>query len=189
MKNKKVAIIIVNWNGLKFLNDCLNAVYKQTYKNFDIYFVDNGSYDESVKYVLNNFPKIKVISLEDNTGFARGNNIGIREAFKDKDIKYIVCLNNDTKVKNNWLYELIKTASSDKKIGAVGSKILFYNREKTINSVGIIPLKNGNALNYGKNTSYSNFNKTEIIFGPCAASALYTRECLEKVGLFDEKYF
>jgi len=63
----KVAVIIVNWNGLKFLKDCLESVYRQTYINFDVYFVDNGSMDDSVSFVFKNFPQVKIIRLDKNT--------------------------------------------------------------------------------------------------------------------------
>ena len=145
---QKVAIIIVNWNGHKLLNDCFYAVYSQTYQNFDVYFVDNGSKDNSVSFVLENFPKTKIIKLKYNTGFAKGNNEGIKEAFKDKNINYIVCLNNDTIVEKNWLEELIKTAEGDEQIGAVSSKA-YFNDNVTIQNAGLefykTPNKKGGA--------------------------------------------
>lgn len=191
MNNKKVAIIIVNFNGKEFIKKCLDSVFKQSYTYFDIYFIDNGSSDNSIEFVKKNYSnsKLKIIKLNKNYGFAKGNNIGIKEAFKDKKVKYIVCLNNDTIVNRNWLKELVKTAEKDKKIGAVGSKIIFLNKKNKINSLGIIPLPNGNGINYGKNQKSILYKKEEIIFGPCAAAALYKREVLEKIGLFDEKYF
>ena len=186
---KKAAIIVVNWNGRKFLKNCFNSVFKQTYKNFEVYFVDNGSVDDSSNYVKTYFPKVNIIQLDRNYGFAKGNNEGIRESFKDKKVEYIVCLNNDTIVDKNWLKELVKTAEKDKKIGAVGSKILFFYDKNKINSLGIIPLKNGNALNLSKNMESNKFEEEIKIFGPCGASALYKRNALDKIGLFDEKYF
>lgn len=188
MKNN-AAIIIVNWNGKRFLKDCLDSIYKQTYSNFDIYFVDNGSKDDSIDFIKKNYLKVKIIKLDKNYGFAKGNNEGIKEAFKDKEIKYIVCLNNDTITNKNWLKELIKTAEKEKQAGSVGSKILFYYEKNKINSLGVIPLKTGGAINYGKNELSSKYEKEEDIFGPCAGSALYKREALEKAGLFDEDYF
>src|SRR3989344_3399710 len=122
---KKASIIIVNWNGMKFLKNCLDSVYKQTYKNFQVYFVDNGSIDGSSEFVKKNYLKAKIIQLDKNYGFAKPNNIAIKESFKDKEVEYIVCLNNDTIVDKNWLKELVKTARKDKKIGAVGSLALY----------------------------------------------------------------
>lgn len=186
---KRAAIIIVNWNGKKFLEDCLSSVYKQTYKNFDVYFVDNHSSDDSVKFVKKNFFNTKIIQLDKNYGFAKGNNEGIKEAFKNKSVEYIVCLNNDTIVDKNWLKELVKTVKKDRKIGAVGSKLVYWSKKDRINTMGVIPLKNGNALNLYKNELSNKHIKEERIFGPCAGSAIYKRELLERIGLFDESYF
>jgi len=194
MKNKKVAIIIVNWNGKKFIKDCLNAVFKQTHKKFKVYLVDNGSTDGSSDFVNKIFPQTKIIQLDKNYGFAKGNNVGIKEAFKDKSIKYIVCLNNDTIVDKNWLKEMVKTAGSNNKIGAVGSVSLYPN--KTIQNAGIRLLKSKTfnedylgamSIGYGKPSNH--FKRDFKIFAPSGVSALYKREMLEELGLFDEDFF
>ncbi|MDK2907725.1 MAG: hypothetical protein PWQ87_183 [Candidatus Woesearchaeota archaeon] len=198
---KKAAIIIVNWNGKKFLKDCLNAVYKQTYENFEVYFVDNGSIDGSADYVKKNFPKAKVIKLSKNTGFAKGNNEGIKEAFKDKKVEYIVCLNNDTIVDKNWLKELVKTAEKDEKIGMVSSKAYFKDG-KTIQNAGLIyspslhiNKKGGISLGYGMTDKEMPELSNEIeIFCPGGVAPLYKRKVLEFLykrdkEIFDEDFF
>src|SRR3989338_11483946 len=187
MKNKKVAIIIVNWNGKKFIKDCLNAVFKQTHKKFKVYLVDNGSTDGSSDFVNKIFPQTKIIQLDKNYGFAKGNNVGIKEAFKDKSIKYIVCLNNDTIVDKNWLKEMVKTAEKDKRIGAVQSKIMLQDKE-TIHSVG-------GTLNYDFSSDSKGFGEKngeyqekeiELAIG---CSVLIKTNVLKQIGLFDEKFF
>ncbi len=187
----KAAIIIVNWNGKRFLKDCLNSVFKQTYKNFDVYFVDNGSTDGGVKYVGEYFPKVKIIRLDKNYGFAKGNNEGIREAFKDKNVKYIVCLNNDTIVDKNWLKELVKTVEKDRKIGAVQSKILLPNGK--LHTAGMrfvkdLQGKKDGGLSLGYKEDPRKFKEIMEIFAPCGASVLYKRKVLERTGLFDEDF-
>ena len=104
---KKASIIILNWNGKGLIKDCLNSVYNQTYKNFEVYFIDNGSTDNSIAHVKKNFPKSNNFQLDKNKGFAKGMNEGIKKSLKDNKTKYIVCLNNDTIVDKNWLKELI----------------------------------------------------------------------------------
>jgi GT2 family glycosyltransferase len=200
-KNNKAAVIIVNWNGKKFLKSCLKAIYKQTYKNFGVYFIDNGSTDGSLDYVRKNFPKTKIIQLRTNTGFARGNNEGIKEAFKDRGIKYIVCLNNDTIVSKNWLKELVKTADKNKKIGAVSSKAYFKDG-KTIQNAGLIyssviglNKKGGISLGYGLTDKEApELSKEVDIFAPGGVAPLYRRNVLEKIykrdgEIFDEDFF
>ncbi len=190
--SKKASIIIVNWNGQKYLKNCLEAVYNQTCSNFDVILVDNGSEDNSVEFVKSNFPETKIINLKTNTGYARGNNYGIKESLKNKNIEYIVLLNNDTIVNNNWLEELIKTAKKDKKIGMVSSKALFSDGQ--VQTIGLSLEKNihgskEGGISIGYNEDSDKFNKEIEIFAPSGVSALYKREAIEKIGLFDEDYF
>lgn len=194
MKNPKVSIIIVNWNGKKWLENCLSSVYKQSYKNFEVYFVDNGSIDKSSDFVRKKFPGVKIIQLSKNTGFAEGNNIGIREAFKDKQVKYIVCLNNDTIVDKNWLNELIKTAENNQNVGAVGS-IALHSNEK-IQTAGIQIRKDLllsedwlGQMSLGHNQNKIAFKEELPIFAPSGVSALYPKKVLIDVGLFDKDFF
>lgn len=106
MKIKKqplVSIIIVNWNGLKWLKKCLCSIETQTYPQIEVIFVDNASSDGSVKYVKRNFPKTKIIETGTNLGFAGGNNAGI--ALSKGEM--ILLLNTDTWVEKNFLETLI----------------------------------------------------------------------------------
>jgi GT2 family glycosyltransferase len=86
------SIIIVNYNGLKFLKNCLDSLGKTKYDQFEVIFVDNASSDGSTNYVEKNYPWVKVIRLKKNVGFAMGNIIGFKYTIGD----YIVLLNNDT---------------------------------------------------------------------------------------------
>jgi GT2 family glycosyltransferase len=187
MTEKKVAIIIVNWNGLKFLNDCLSSVYKQTYQNFDVYFVDNGSNDDSVNFVKKYFSRAKIVQLKTNTGFAKGNNEGIKEAFKDVDVEYVVCLNNDTIVDKNWLYGLVELVDLENKIDMVGSLSLLPSGR--VYSIGARFNKNLCDLSIGYGQDAGQYTDSREIFAPHGVSALYSRRLLKDVGLFDEDFF
>src|SRR3989344_3735637 len=101
-QNPKVAFIIVGWNNLKLLDDCFQSIKRQTYENIEIFYVDNASDDGSVKWVTKNFPKIKILIQNKNTGFAKGNNIGIKEALKNENIKYTALLNTDARIEKDW---------------------------------------------------------------------------------------
>lgn len=199
--SKKVAIIIVNWNGKRFLKDCFESLQNQTYKNFDIYFVDNGSVDESIDYVRTEFPQITIISLEKNYWYAKWNNEGIKKAFQDKEVEYIVCLNNDTIVEKYWLEELVQTAQKDTKIWAVSSKAYFiwweviqnagliYDKALQINKLGWI------SLGYGlQDSECPELSKDTEIFCPGWVAPLYKRNVLEEIyskdqEIFDEDFF
>jgi len=115
--NNSISVIVLNYNGKLFLENCFLSLKKQTLKPFEIIMVDNGSSDGSVEYIRKAFPGIRVIENKVNSGFAGGNNIGV-EAAKGK---YIVLLNNDVIVNKNWLAELYKTFNN--KVQLAGSAI------------------------------------------------------------------
>lgn len=99
-----VSIVIVNWNGRRWLKRCLESLVEQTYRELEIIVVDNNSQDGSVDYILHNFPSIKIIANSENSGFASGNNLGIGEARGE----YILFLNNDTWVVDNFVESLMQ---------------------------------------------------------------------------------
>lgn len=106
----RISIIIVNWNGKRWLSKCLGSIFNQEIsEEFEVIFVDNGSLDDSVKFVHENFPQIKVVALDRNFGFAEGNNIGIREARGE----YLVFVNTDTRAENGWLKNLVDAAEKN----------------------------------------------------------------------------
>lgn len=188
MKQPKIAIIIVNWNGKHLLEECLSSAENQDYNNFRIILVDNGSSDKSVEFVKKKFPKVEIIELNKNTGFAKGNNVGIHKAFEDLEIKYIAVLNNDAMVEKKWLIEMIKVIKQDNRIGSVAPKILKYFRRDEIDSIGTeIHLDGGAASRLINKKDNQQYNKNIEIFGPTACSCLYKREMLEDI--IDDDYF
>jgi len=185
----KVSVIIVNWNGKVYLKDCLTSVLSQTYPNYEVILVDNGSTDGSVSLIKESFPEIRLIRLDRNYGFAKANNIGIEEALEDKLTEYVALLNNDAYVDRRWLEELVTCAEKSENVGMVASKILFAGLN-TINSVGTIVLKDGSAAHLGgKETDRGQYDLIKETFAPCAAAALYARRMLEDIGSFDEDFF
>lgn len=120
----KVSIILVNYNGKCFLGECLSSVLNIDFpKNqYEIIVVDNNSIDDSIDYVVKNFPEVKIIQSNSNLGFAGGCNLGVKNALGE----FIVFLNTDTKVERNWLKALVQSIKSDKDIAAVNSKLLLY---------------------------------------------------------------
>ena len=88
----KIAIVIPNYNGLRYLQICFDALEKQTYKNFHVYFVDNGSEDDSCSYVRQHYPDTSIMELDKNYGFSYAVNVGIKQSTEP----YVILLNNDT---------------------------------------------------------------------------------------------
>lgn len=123
----KVFIIILNWNNWADTLECLKSLRDNDYPNYQVVIVDNGSKEKPQPPA----PEIKVIYNKKNLGFSGGNNVGIRYAM-DNGADYILLLNDDTVVSNNFLTKLVEVAESEKRIGMVGPKIYFYNQQKNV---------------------------------------------------------
>lgn len=184
--DRKVVIIIPNLNGREHLECCLPSVLAQTCQGFELILVDNGSTDGSVEFVQNNFPGIHIIKNERNLGFAEANNLAIRAT----TAPYIVTLNNDTRVDPEWLTEMVKAAESDPAAGMVACKILYMQPPQLIDSAGMDLDRTG--MGWSRYNGLNDKNDETVpyeVFCPCAAAALYKREMLDQVGLFDESFF
>jgi GT2 family glycosyltransferase len=183
---RQVCVVIVNWNGRYHLETCLPALFTQTFTDFEIVLVDNGSTDGSAEWVETNFPHVQLIRNAQNVGFAKGNNQAIRAT----DAEFVVTLNNDTRVESGWLAALVEAATSDPTVGMVASKMLFADRPDVINSAGIALDPVGIAWDRLGGASDKPDQETWVeVFGPCAGAALYRRAMLDQVGLFDEGFF
>jgi len=186
--SKRIAIIIVNWNGKHLLKSCLDSVFSQSYKNFETILVDNNSSDDSIDFVKKNYPKTKIISANENLGYTGGNNLGIKHALKT-NFEYMLILNNDTKFGKNFLKEMVSAMRDDKKIGVIGPLIYNYlqgDKEKTVFfGYGNMNFKIGapeNLFQIDKNKVY----EVDSLLG-CAF--FIRREVYEKIGLTSFKEF
>jgi GT2 family glycosyltransferase len=182
-----VTVIVVNWNGREYLSDCFGSLRAQSFSDFELIFVDNGSADGSVEYVEENFPGwARVLTNTRNEGFSAGNNRGIRAASG----KYIALLNNDAQADPSWLEELVKVAEEFPQAGMLASKTFLQGRAKIIDNVGHLLYRDG--LNRGRGRlelDRGQFDRLEEALFPSGCAALYRREMLEDVGLFDEDFF
>lgn len=179
-----VSIIITNWNGQKWLAGCFQALEAQTYPDFEIILVDDGSTDGSADWVAENYPAVRLIRQAEHLGFAGANNVGIRAA----EGRYIVALNNDTRPEPAWLAEMVAGLTGPD-IGMVAAQILIWDDPSLLDSAGIEVDWAGFGWNRGWRQPVHTANKPEEVFGPCAAAALYRREMLAEIGLFDEDYY
>jgi len=179
-----ISVIIVNYNGKKFLSDCLNSIFHQTYFPFEVIMVDNASHDGSFEYVQQNFPEVRMFSQSTNLGFAGGTNAGIRVAKGE----FIFTLNNDTIADSHMLEEIVRPMQLDSRVGVCGSKILLPDGR--INSTAICISRSGAAWDRGMGEpDQGQYDMPEEVFGACAGAALYRRSMLEEIGLFDEDFF
>lgn len=180
----QVSIIVLNYNGIKFLEDCFTSLGKVVYPNYEVIMVDNASHDESVAYVTKNFPEVKVLCNQENMGFAAGNNRGARTAKG----KYLFFLNNDTKVKPDFLNFLVEVAERDPAIGICACKILTFegNEEAAINYT----CEGQDVGCTGRSSDIYGWQgwKGPVFFAE--GSALFIRrDIFDQLGGFDERHF
>jgi len=186
MANDLVSVIVINWNGQHYLENCLTALRAQTYLNREIILVDNGSTDGSVAYVTATFPETRVVQCTENIGFAAANNLGFQNAHG----AYLATLNNDTYAEPEWLTELVSAMQSDDSIGMCASKMVRWSDPTIIDSAGIALSRSGIAWDrYGGVRDCVSESQLVDIFGPCAGAALYRRELITQVGGFDSRFF
>jgi len=175
----RISVIILNWNGRKWLENCLSSILKQELdEDFEVLLVDNGSTDSSVEYVKNDFPEVRVVDLERNYGFAQGNNLGVSHARGE----YLIFVNMDTKAEDGWLKNLVMAADEHLEYQILCSMqlpIQEKNKVWTLYAVGapaISPYE-------------STFTITDSLFAS-GACFLVRRNWLEKLAyLFDSYYF
>ena len=190
MRNKNVSIIIVNWNGLRWLPDCFGSLAKQDYKNYEIIFVDNASSDGSVEWVRKQYPKTKICINRENLGFADANNVGFRKAKGE----YVLFLNNDTRVTKTFLGELVKVLERDETIAGTQSKILLMDHPDTHDSVGAFLTPTGFLFHYGFGAKdQKKYNKEINLYTAKGACMMFRKKVLETVAIhgdiFDPDYF
>mgnify|MGYP001061515315 CR=1 FL=1 len=185
----KISVIILNYNGLRWLPTCLSALAKTDYPNLDVYLADNGSTDGSVEYVQDNFPWVRVIPNKENLGFAEGYNRAIREVDSD----CIVLLNSDTEVLDkDWIQRLVNVALSDRAIATVACKMVSMEDRSYLDSVGGmgIPFWRG-FIDIGRDEpdrgQYDHGGFEPFAF--CGGAALIKRNTFMRLGGFDGKFF
>ena len=178
-----ISVIVLNYNGKGFLDGCLTSLASQTYSDFEVIVVDNGSRDGSPEYVKENYPWVRLAKNDENLGFAGGTNVGIRAAKGE----FVITLNNDSRADSRFIEELIKPMA-DPEVGVCAAKMLFPDGR--INSAGICISRSGAAWDRGMfEPDRGQYEFVEEVFGACAGAALYRREMLDEIGLFDEDFF
>src|SRR5262245_4077655 len=182
-----VSVIVVNFNGKRFLADCLGALERQTLPRhrFEVVVIDNGSTDGSAEFVHGTFPGVHFIAMERNLGFTGANNAGFRLARG----RYVVLLNNDTRVAPDWLGALVRSAEPAD-VGGVAARIVFRSDPTVINSTGLNLLRDGRGADRDVRQSDRRTQRPAgEVFGGCGASVLLKRELIDDVGGFDPGLF
>ena len=175
MPGPLVSIIVLNYNGKQYLNACLSSLEKTTYENLEVILVDNASTDGSVEFVRKKFPRVRILENKRNLGYTGANN----RAARFSRGKYLLFLNNDTKVKPNLITELVSRIEADRSIGICACKQLTYDGKGFLN-MGLScdpfawPIKP---------------EREEDIIYSDGASLFIRKDVFVKLGGFDPKYF
>ena len=177
------SVIIPNYNGLRFLPTCLNALRNQTYRDFETIVVDDASTDDSRALLQNDYPAVRVIALEKNHGFAHAVNTGIRVARGDA----VVLLNNDTEADAHWLAEITRALEANPNAGMVVCKLHLFDKRDHIHSAGDFYRVDGVPGNRGVwEQDRGQYDDARGMFGGCGGAVAYRKAMLDEIGLFDE---
>ena len=186
----RVSVVIPNWNGARWLEPCLDALEAQTFRDFDVVVVDNGSTDASLATLERRRAAgslaLRIVALPQNVGFAAGMNAGISTCTAE----YIAALNNDTVPCAGWLAALVEALDADPAAGSAASAMLSLAEPDRIDTIGDGYRLDGRAYKIGSGGPASRMPAAPFpVFGACAGAALYRRRMLDEIGLFDERYF
>lgn len=180
------SIIIPNWNGKHFLDDCLNSLRTQTYQQIEVIIVDNASTDDSQTYIKEHYPEVILIELSENQGFTGACNIGMEAATGN----IISLLNNDTEVDPNWVTEIVSAFDRHEDVGMIASKMLLFEKRDHIHTTGDFFTTDGRAGNRGVwEIDTGQYDTEDYVFSACGGSSAYRKSMLDKIGLLDNDYF
>ncbi len=183
-----ISVIIVTWNSAAYLSRCLGCLAAQTFKDFEVVLVDNGSTDGSLDDVENHWPslRLRVERLGENKGFAAANNLGAHLAHG----QWLALLNSDAFPDANWLEALLKAAENNPQFSFFASRQLQADATQILDGAGDAYHLSGLAWRRYEGWPASQFGlKTMEVFSSCAAAALYSRQAFLQAGGFDEDFF
>lgn len=132
----RVIVLILSYNGKNLLKEAINSYLANSYSNFSVVIIDNGSNDGTQEYVKSNFPQVKVLRTEINLKYSGGFNLGLRYAFEEQAADYVVISNNDVVADNKLVSALIETADNNKEAGFIMGKVYYYEKPDTFQTVG-----------------------------------------------------
>ncbi len=182
----QIDIVIPNFNGKVFLQNCLDSLDKQSGVDFTVFVVDNGSSDGSVGFLQENYPDTKIIAWAENRGFSTAVNAGIHAGCAP----LVFLLNNDTELDENCLNELLTAAREKVEYDFFAAKMLNYYDHTQLDGAGDAFMLGGVGYKIGTMEADSSYYSiARQVFGACAGAALYRRELFEKIGCFDEDFF
>jgi len=183
--NPAISVIIVTWNGRHHLEACLTAVAAQEGVDAETILVDNASTDGTVEFVRDRFPFVRIVALQENLGFAGGNNAGAREARG----RFLAFLNNDTVPDRRWLRTLRDGLDEQAGFALGASRIVYMHDPQVIDSAGDGMLRSGGAFKWHHGAPVDAALQSREVFGMCGAACLVSKAIFDELGGFDEDFF
>jgi len=182
----EVSVVIPNLNGGHLLPMCLDTLRKQTFRDFEVIVVDNGSRDGSLKLLRDTYPEVRIVSLDRNYGFAYPVNRGI-EASRGE---YVCLLNNDIELDTRWMEELLSSLRNHPDAGSAGPKLMRWHERERINVLAIRVNLDGHVeiVGAGEN-DLGQYDEEQFVFGVNAGASMYRKAMFDDIGLFDEVFF
>lgn len=189
---KKATVIIPNYNGKHFLDECLSSLCKDislsTHKDdIEVLVIDNGSSDGSVEYIRSAFPSVGLIQNTENKGFAPAVNQGLSECIGCSE--YAILLNNDTRVNRGFVDGLISALDDEPAVFSAQALMLMHDNEDLVDDAGDLYTILGLAFQRGHNKPASHFQKKADITSACGGACIYRCSVLKETGLLDEAFF
>lgn len=193
MSTPSVAIVILNWNGKKFLEEFLPSVLQSTYSNYSVVIADNGSADDSIDFLQKEYPRLRLILLKENHGFAKGYNLALRQVEAD----YYILLNSDVKVVPGWIEPLVALAEGNPQIAACQPKILSYTHPEYFEYAGACggwldhygyPFARGRVFDLCESDE-GQYDNAAPIFWASGAAMFVRANVFHEAGGFDDFFF
>ncbi len=181
----EVTVVIPNYNGIGYLKDCLDTLREQTYRDYEVLLVDNGSGDGSLAFAEEHYPWVKVLPLDRNYGFCGAVNAGIRAA----QTPYVFLLNNDTKLHPDCIEELMIMMHSHPNCFSCSARMIKMSEPDRLDDAGDYYCALGWAYALGKDRPCAKYLKPRKVFAACGGASMYRRQVFERIGMFDEAHF
>lgn len=186
MTNVRLSIVIISWNGMRHLPNCLAALVPQLPPDSELVLVDNGSADGMPAWARAAHPAARVIALRNNLGFAGGVNAGLRAARGE----LLLLLNDDAFVEPGFIAALLAVFDQQPKLGAASAVLVFNHQPDLVASAGIRVRRDGLALDLWTGCAAADLPaEPQPIFGPSGGAAIYRRALLADVGLMEPSFF
>ena len=182
MEGCRSTIIIPNYNGMAYLENCLASLRGEPAR---VIVVDNGSTDGSRELVQEKFPKVRLISLDRNYGFCRAVNRGMEAS----ETTYVILLNNDTEAQPGFVKALEKAMDGDERVCSGAARMVRMDAPSRIDDAGDYYCALGWAFAAGRDKPAENYDAPREIFSACGGACIYRRRILQKIGMLDENHF